>query len=184
MKAQDDKPLSIASPGRRRALRLAALTLLALVGVGGPAVAAPQSVAFLGVQFLNDHEADEPTSDAERARVASLDALFKSKLEASGRYSFVQMPADAKAEIAKGAVIGSCGGCEFDYGKKRGAELVAWVVVQKVSNLILNLNVYLGDVAAGKLTFVHSVDIRGNTDESWTRGMNYLVKNYLLAEPQ
>ena len=37
------------------------------------------------------------------------------------------------------------------------------------------------DVAAGKLVFVHSVDIRGNTDESWTRGITYLVKNYLLA---
>jgi hypothetical protein len=39
-------------------------------------------------------------------------------------------------------------------------------VVQKVSDLILNLNVYMTDVAARKLAFVHSVDIRGNTDES------------------
>jgi hypothetical protein len=55
-------------------------------------------------------------------------------------------------------------------------------VVQKVSDLILNINVYMADVAAGKLAFVHSVDIRGNTDESWTRGVTYLVKNYLLAD--
>jgi hypothetical protein len=54
-------------------------------------------------------------------------------------------------------------------------------VVQKVSDLILNINVYMADVAAGKLVFVHSVDIRGNTDESWTRGITYLVKNYLLV---
>ena len=54
-------------------------------------------------------------------------------------------------------------------------------LIQKVSDLILNLNVYMADIAARKLIFVHSVDIRGNTDESWTRGLTYLVKNYLLA---
>jgi hypothetical protein len=59
---------------------------------------------------------------------------------------------------------------------------VAWLVVQKVSDLILNINVYMAETATRKLTFVHSVDIRGNTDESWTRGMTYLIKNYLLAE--
>ena len=62
----------------------------------------------------------------------------------------------------------------------QGGDRVAWLVVQKVSNLILNLNVYIGDVSSQKLTFVKSVDIRGNTDESWSRGLTYLVKNYLL----
>ena len=69
-----------------------------------------------------------------------------------------------------------------EYGKQTGADYAAWIVVQKVSDLILNINVYMGDVAARKLTFVHSVDIRGNTDESWTHGISYLVKNYLLAD--
>ena len=41
----------------------------------------------------------------------------------------------------------------------------------KVSNLILNMNVYLADVASQKMAFVHSVDIRGNTDESWMRSL-------------
>ena len=67
------------------------------------------------------------------------------------------------------------------YGKQLGADFAAWIVVQKVSDLILNINVYMADVAARKLTFVHSVDIRSNTDKSWTRGLTYLVKNYLLA---
>ena len=46
------------------------------------------------------------------------------------------------------------------------------------------LNVYMVEVATRKATLVHSVDIRGNTDESWTRGINYLVKNYVLADPR
>jgi hypothetical protein len=137
-------------------------------------------VALLDVQFLNDHAVLEPTTKAEQARLGSIASLFKAKLEASSRYKFVSIPADPAAKMAAGPAIGACGGCEFDYGKELGADTVAWIVVQKVSDLILNINVYMGDVAARKLTFVHSVDIRGDTDESWSRGITYLVKNYLL----
>jgi hypothetical protein len=155
------------------------------LGVCSAATAAPsepaKSVALLNMQFLNDHEDLEPTTDAERARIALIGSLFKAKLEASGRYKFVSIPADAAGKIAAGPAIGACGGCEFGYGKELSADYAAWIVVQKVSDLILNINVYMVDVAAGKLAFVHSVDIRGDTDESWSRGITYLVKNYLLA---
>ena len=140
-------------------------------------------VAFLGVQFLNDHQDDEPTTAAERVRLAAVATAFRDKLEASGLYAFVALPATTQARIDSGPVIGNCGGCEFGYGADAGSDRVAWIVVQKVSDLIINLNVYVGDVAGRKLTFVHSVDIRGNTDESWAHGMTYLVKNYVLKEP-
>ncbi len=173
------------SPARRAATLH--ITGLALAGVailfsGRSAVVAaePKSVAFLGAQLLNDHESLEPTTDAERARLAAIEALFKQKLEASGRYAFVSLPATTAAKIAEGPSYGTCGGCEFKYGAEAHADLAAWIVVQKVSDLILNINVYIVDVATRKPTFVHSVDIRGNTDESWTRGMTYLIKNYLL----
>jgi uncharacterized protein DUF2380 len=140
-----------------------------------------KSVALLDVHFLNDHADLEPTTDAERARIALIASVFKAKLETSGRYHFISIPADAASKIAAGPEVGACGGCEFGYGKELGADYVGWIVVQKVSDLILNINVYMADVAARKLAFVHSVDIRGDTDESWTRGITYLVKNYLLA---
>ena len=139
-----------------------------------------KSVALLNVRFLNDDEDLEPTTGAERARIALIASVFKAKLEASGRYQFVAIPADAASKIAARPEVGACGGCEFGYGKKPGADYVAWIVIQKVSDLILNINVYMADVGAGKLAFVHSVDIRGDNDESWTRGITYLVKNYLL----
>jgi hypothetical protein len=140
-----------------------------------------KSVALLDVHFLNDHADLEPTTDAERARIALIASVFKAKLETSGRYHFISVPADAASKIAAGPEVGACGGCEFGYGKELGADTVAWIVIQKVSDLILNINVYMADVGTGKLAFVHSVDIRGDTDESWTRGITYLVKNYLLA---
>jgi hypothetical protein len=168
------------------ALGAAAFVILASIATGAPsiAMASPDDrvkvVALLDVQFLNDHAVLEPTTKAEQARLGSIASLFKAKLEASSRYKFVSIPADPAAKMAAGPAIGACGGCEFDYGKELGADTVAWIVVQKVSDLILNINVYMGDVAARKLTFVHSVDIRGDTDESWSRGVTYLVKNYLL----
>jgi hypothetical protein len=167
-------------------LGLAAFLTLEAVGVPAAAAAPsdpPKSVALLDVQFLNDHGDLEPTTSAERARLALIASLFKAKLEASGRYQFLPVPAEAQAKIGAGPEIGACGGCEFDYGKALGADYAAWIVVQKVSDLILNINVYMADVAAKKMVFVHSVDIRGNTDESWTRGLTYLVKNYLLPSP-
>jgi hypothetical protein len=168
---------------RSAALVLWALTaflVFASLALGPRSAVAAKSVALLNVRFLNDHEDLEPTTGAERARAALIAFLFKAKLEASGRYQFVFIPADAASKIAAGPEVGACGGCEFGYGKELGADYVAWIVIQKVSDLILNINVYMADVGSGKLVFVHSVDIRGDTDESWTRGITYLVKNYLL----
>jgi hypothetical protein len=140
-----------------------------------------KSVALLSVRLQNDNEELDPTSDAERARLVQLGDQFKSHLVGSGRFRFVAIPDDVKAKIEAGQFIGDCRGCEVEYGKELNSDLIAWITVQKVSNLILNLNVYMGDVATNKMTFVHSVDIRGNTDESWSRSLKYLVDNYLLV---
>ena len=155
--------------------------MLTSVAIGGTLTDPVKTVALLNAQFLNDHEDLEPTTVAERTRLAMIEERFKSELEASGRYRFVPIPAEAAAKMAAGAEIGNCGGCEFDYGRQLGGDFAAWIVVQKVSDLILNINVYMADVPARKLKFVHSVDIRGNSDESWVRGIDYLVKNYLLG---
>jgi Protein of unknown function (DUF2380) len=98
---------------------------------------------------------------------------------ASGRFKFVQIPDKVRAEIDAGPFIGECNGCEIDYGRKLGADLIAWGTVQKVSNLILNLNVYMGSVETGQMTYIKSVDIRGNTDTSWTKGQGWMLTYYM-----
>jgi hypothetical protein len=163
-----------------------ACTIFVVCGAGNTQAVAksaskPQTVAFLGVQLQNDNAHYEPTTDAERAREKKVAELFKAELETSGRFKFVPVPPAMQAEIKAGQNVGECAGCEFEYGRRLGADLVAWIKIQKVSNLILNLNVYMADVSAKKVTFTHSVDIRGNTDESWTRSLKYLLDNYLLA---
>ena len=165
-----------------------AILLAVVLSWGSAAIAAPQDratraepkMAFLGVTFQNDNEALEPTTDAERARMSALEAQFKASLSSAGVAVFADIPDAMRKQIEAGQTIGECHGCELDYARQTGSSKVAWIKVQKVSNLILNMNVYVGDVKSGKLTFVHSVDIRGNTDESWRRSLTYLLDNYLL----
>ena len=62
-----------------------------------------------------------------------------------------------------------------------GADLAITGTVQKVSNLILNMNIYLRDARSGRLVTFMNADFRGNTDESWARTTSYLLRNRLLA---
>jgi hypothetical protein len=49
--------------------------------------------------------------------------------------------------------------------------------VQKVSELILNVNVLIYDVKAQRVTLTKSVDMRGNDDVSWQRAVRFLVRD-------
>jgi hypothetical protein len=167
---------------RVRLLFAALITSLMFFAIA-PAHAEPQSFAFLGLHFQNDNEGYEPTSDAERHRIAAVEEAFKKQLEASGKYKFVSVPDEMTKKIEAGQPIGECGGCEFDYARDLHVDHIAWLRVQKVSNLILNMNVYMADAASKRVTFIHSVDIRNNTDESWMRALTYLVQNYVLTTP-
>ena len=69
-----------------------------------------------------------------------------------------------------------------DLARGLGADLAAVGWVQKVSNLILNLNLQVRDVATGQMVAAGTVDIRGNTDESWQRGLLYLLDHRILPQ--
>ena len=111
-----------------------------------------------------------------------LDGEFQRKLNASDRFQLIPIPPDL-ADAVAATPIANCNGCERDLALKVGADLAAWGTVQKVSNLILNINVYMEDAHAKQMVFVKSVDIRGNTDELWQRGLGYLLQHYLFNVP-
>jgi len=73
----------------------------------------------------------------------------------------------------------NCRGCEVSLARKAGAAISVTGWVQKVSNLILNITVVARDVTTGMVISAGSVDVRGNTDESWSRGLSYLLRNRL-----
>jgi hypothetical protein len=139
-----------------------------------------KTIAVLGTHFQNDNEMYERTSAAERDRLQQVGEALAKALANSGQFEVKPVPQPMAAKVETGQPLGECGGCEIDFGAALGVDEIAWINVQKVSNLILNLNVYIADVKTKRMTFVRSVDIRGNTDESWSRSLTYLVKNYLL----
>ena len=160
-----------------------ALSLLATQLGARPCPAAEPShrIAFFGFSLINTSL--EATKPEEAARLKMLDALLDEKLSASGEFTLVPLSPEIEKQAAGGPAIGSCNGCERDYATAAGADWAAWGTVQKVSNLILNINLFMEDAKTGKLEFVKSVDIRGNTDETWHHGLDYMLRHYLFGEP-
>ncbi|WP_237152014.1 DUF3280 domain-containing protein [Oryzibacter oryziterrae] len=151
--------------------------ILAMLLSAGPALAA-QKLAFFGYRMINSSM--QETSAVETGRIATLTREFEARVGASGKYEIAPVPEAARAALAKTAGMGECNGCEPRLGAMAGADLVAWGTVQKVSNLILNVNIYVADVKTGQFTFIKSADMRNNTDESWHRAQEYILKNYFL----
>jgi hypothetical protein len=80
-------------------------------------------------------------------------------------------------DIAKAAPLHQCNGCDVDLARRAGAEIAIMGTVRKVSNLVLEVHLFVSDVKDGKLTKVQRVDLRGNTDETWLRGVRRLAAN-------
>jgi hypothetical protein len=117
-----------------------------------------------------------PRAD-EQHRLAALDAELRDLLVASSCCSIVDLAGVTKQ--AQGMDMRTCNGCDVDLARQEGARISVTGWVQKVSNLILNINVVARDVPTGRVIDAGSVDIRGNTDESWSRGLSYLLRNRL-----
>jgi hypothetical protein len=119
-----------------------------------------------------------PRAD-ETARLVRLGDQLRMLVTNSGKFEVIDI-APVRAEARKTS-LQACGGCDADFAQKLGAEVSITGTVQKVSNLILNINLYARAVATREPLVAMSVDIRGNTDESWSRGLEYLVSTRFLA---
>ena len=156
---------------------LIALTLM----VSAPARADPLKVAVFDFELVDTSlqgEVDGPRADEQRRLMNTGDQLRKGMAE-SGKFAILDIaPVNAAAHDSN---LQACGGCDVQYAQQVRADLAVTGVVQKVSNLILNMNVYLRDTHTGALVTSMSADFRGNTDESWSRAAVYLLRNRLLA---
>ena len=141
-----------------------------------------KSVALLAVDYHDGNAASLPQSVAEQSWTAAIQAQFQDRLAETGRFTFVAVPPAVRARIDNDQAIGACGGCEISYGRELGGDVVAWINVQKVSSLILNVSVTVADVNSQRIKFVRSVDIRSD-DESWSGSLDYLIKHHLLETP-
>jgi len=116
----------------------------------------------------------------EVERLKKFNEQLHQKLMEAG-YELVDLTPVAE-EIARTTNPAQCNGCAVKMGKELGADLVVTSEVQKVSNLILAINIAVYDVDSKKLIRIGAADVRGNNDNSWLRGQRWLLKNRILKE--
>ncbi|MDB5784147.1 DUF3280 domain-containing protein [Caballeronia mineralivorans] len=167
--------------GGRRLLGVCgvALCLLAAASQTAFAVAVPRSIAVMNCTLIDDNAAynDADTNRIQQARIGMISDDLRAQLRDRQLYRVADNgPASGMiAQLASTQDMNACNGCELQVGRKLGVERVGVCWVQKVSNLIININLRVEDVASGQAVFQRSVDIRGNTDLSWQRGVKALV---------
>ncbi len=158
-------------------LRVVLASLALLILSAAPGWAAKPRIAFFGFEMVNTSL--QPTSREERARLGRLDDQLRAVLEKSGQYEVVDT-APVRKELEKLGGVRACNGCELQLARKLGASEAAYGWVQKVSNLILNINLVIESADSGKMLKGGSVDIRGDTDQSWTRGLAFLLEEHVF----
>lgn len=172
--------------------RMTALFVMAMLTAGSatansdtPTPASPQKIAVFDFDLIDDSQEGEMNGVRadETQRLLLISDELRRLLKADGRYEVVDL-GPVKAEIERLRPMYKCNHCEDGLARQLGVEHVMIGTVQKVSNLILNLNLFIRDVKNEKITRGMSSDIRSNSDDSWLHGIKWVVKNQLLADKQ
>ena len=145
----------------------------------GPYAALP-TLVMPDIDLLEDHP--NPALEADNARrVEAVSQQLREGLAQAGLYRLVD-PAPAQPTIDKlratYAHLYDCNGCAQTIGIAAGSDLVLMGWVQKVSELILNLNVELREVKTDRVLLNKSVDMRGNNDDSWMRAARFMLRDW------
>lgn len=152
---------------------------LVLVAWSVDRAAAADRVLALFPVYL-DSGSLEPVRQDELERLSVIEQVVREEMTERG---FQVIGTESQASrIEQYAKLHACNACEVTMARELGADVAAVAWVQKVSNLILHINMRLRDVATGETLKSGSVDIRGNTDDSWARGARYLIERRLYKE--
>jgi len=161
-----------------------AAALLALPGAASALESLEPSakVAFFGIHFI-DTSAEGSINgirEDETARLALLENSVRERLEAEG-FDLLDL-APVAEELGRTLNPAHCNHCEIRMAEELGADYSLVGEVQKVSNLILSMNLALREADSGDFVRMLAVDIRGNTDDSWLRGGRYILDNHFFVE--
>jgi hypothetical protein len=157
------------------------LAPLMLVGLAFANAADPPKLAVFDFELIDTSLQGEVYGARadERERLQRAGDQLRRELGESGKFQILDIsPVNA---VAHQSNLYACGGCDVKLARQLNADLEITGVVQKVSSLILSINLYLRDVQTGRLLAAASADMRGDTDESWSRATRYLARERLLA---
>jgi len=138
----------------------------------------PQPIAVFPFTIQDTSGAPAP---GQRARLDNATKELADTLAATGLYKPVDLTPYAK-EIAGMQPPDECGECWADLAKKAGARLEVIPSVQKVSVLISQMTMWFADVQTMKYSRLVQGQIRGDTAEAYTRGIDFLVHEELLKK--
>lgn len=154
-----------------------AIAVLIAIAIAPVTAVAAEKVAFFGILLVNT--SPEALSDVEEDRRVAMEERLVSALRDSERYVFVDTsPVAEKADLYSN--LAHCNGCDARMAEELGADIALTGEVQKTSNLILSISIYMREAGTGRLIGGGSADIRGNTDRNWERGITYVIKNRIL----
>ena len=164
---------------RKGAAWVAGCVAALALGTAAQAADAPlKSIVLLDFELI-DGTLDRAADDAQRERLQTISRALRQEFSDRHFYKVLDnTPQQALIrDMESRFKLYDCNGCDADIGRALGADrtLTAWV--QKVSNLILNINIQIRDVQSGQIVLTRSVDIRGNTDDSWLRGIHYMARS-------
>lgn len=157
------------------------LTTLIFLGFA-TAAQAGEKTAFFGITYIDDSLQGEMqgVDPAESARLEMLEAMVKDRFTAEG-HDFVDLD-PVREDLDRIVNPAKCYGCDTRMAQKLGADLSLVGEVQKVSNLIIAMNLQLRDAETGDMLRGGVVDIRANTDDAWRRGMRYILDNRIFRQ--
>ena len=171
----DDRALR----ARRSLLALLALQCIGVAGARAQTAPAAAARTLLMLDFELIDSAPESPFPAKQARLAMISQRLRDAFVRDGLYQPVDRapvePLIAAARARENLL--DCHGCERDIARAAGAERVLLGWVQRVSELILNINIEVRRVDDGKVVLAKSVDLRGNNDQSWQRGIDFMVRD-------
>ena len=162
-------------------MRGCAVLTVALLSLPAVAGAQERSAAIFDFELIDTSRVNQLVPhDAElQARLADVSERLRRRLAESGRFVIVDIAPVAKE--AQASNLQSCGGCDISLADKLGADLAITGMVHKVSNLVLRMMILVRDAKTGAVIAVARASMRGDTDETWTRTLDWLVRHRLLA---
>ncbi|HVI29191.1 DUF3280 domain-containing protein [Hansschlegelia sp.] len=147
------------------------------------AEASPPKAAVFKFELVDtslEGEMDGVRAD-QTQRLARTADQVRDALQSAGIELVDVAPADG--ELADVKSLRDCKPCAQKAAARLGADFAVIGYVQKVSNLILNINLEVVDAKTGQIVRGGSTDIRGNTNEMWAHGVKVLLRDQILNTP-
>jgi len=134
---------------------------------------------------LDDFSAGGPLageSAEETARLRRVTALAREQLAKSVLFELVDTSASSDVNQRE-HWLRKCNGCEADIARALGADMSFLGFFRKISVMEQNLEFRIRDAQTGEFLNVSQTDYRGETDESWSRAIVWLIRHGLV-EPE